>query len=377
MATLNPFAASKRIVLKIGSALLVDTASGTLRTDWLTALSSDIARLKQTGLEIVIVSSGAIALGRVRLGLMGRNLTLGEKQACAAAGQSQLTQAYEKALAVHNIVTAQALFTLTDTEDRRRWLNARQALNTLISLGAVPIINENDTVATDEIRYGDNDRLAARTAQMLSADTLILLSDIDGLYTADPRSNPSATHIPRIESLTADIMAMGGAPNATANVGTGGMVTKLAAARIATEAGCHMCIVDGTAPAPLKRIQNGAACSWFKASPNPIDARRQWIKGSLNKNGALIIDEGAANALFEGNSLLAAGVVSIAGYFQKGDAVKIETTQGRLIAKGLTAYDSIDAALIIGAKSHNIDTILGYTNGAAIVHRDNMVMEKR
>lgn len=377
MATLNPFSPSKRLVIKIGSALLVDIRSGSLRREWLETLCGDIARLQQLGLEIIIVSSGAIALGRARLGLLGKALTLGEKQACAAAGQSELTQAYEKALAKYSIVTAQALLTLTDTEDRRRWLNARQALSTLLSLGAIPIINENDTVATEEIRYGDNDRLAARAAQMLSADTLILLSDIDGLYTADPRTHPDAQHIPQIEALTDDIMAMGGKANAAARVGTGGMVTKLVAAQIATQAGCHMAILDGTDPAPLTRLMNGATCTWFKASADPVDARRQWIKGSLKTKGTLIIDDGAANALAAGKSLLMAGVTAVSGSFQKGDAVGIEMAHGRKVAKGLSSYDSTDAVKIIGAKSQDIEAILGFNNGAAIIHRDNMVMEKR
>lgn len=377
MAALNPFITARRVTIKIGSALLVTPETGALKADWLAALCEDIAALKSSGTDIVLVSSGAIALGRARLGLLGRTLSLAEKQACAAAGQSLLTQAYEKALAAHGIMAAQALLTLTDTEDRRRWLNARQALGTLIDLGAVPVINENDTVATDEIRYGDNDRLAARTAQMLGADTLILLSDIDGLYTADPRREKDAAHIPVVDALTPEIMEMGGAPNAASNVGTGGMVTKLAAARIAVQAGCYMCILDGTAPAPLSRLQNGALCTWFKAGANPKDARRQWILGSLNTKGTLTIDAGAARALMRGKSLLAAGVTRISGTFRKGDAVSVNDPDGRNIACGLIAYDADDAELIKGLNSGDITRTLGYDNGAALIHRDNMVMTEQ
>ncbi len=374
MATLNPFTPAQRIVIKIGSALLVTPETGALKSGWLSAFCQDVAALKASGLEIILVSSGAIALGRARLGLLDKTLALPEKQACAAAGQSLLTQAYEKELGQHGIITAQALLTLTDTEDRRRWLNARQALGTLLDLGAIPVINENDTVATAEIRYGDNDRLAARTAQMLGADTLILLSDIDGLYTADPRSNADAKHIPVIEKLTPKIIAMGGAPNAASNVGTGGMVTKLAAARIAAQAGCHMCILDGTRLSPLKRLQDGATCSWFKATANPLDARRQWIMGSLNHKGTLIIDKGAATALIRGKSLLAAGVSEIKGKFHKGDTVAVRTRDDKDLAYGIISYDSEDARHIQGAKSSDIVKILGYDNGAALIHRDNMVI---
>lgn len=374
MAALNPFVDARRIVIKIGSALLVDGSTGSLNKDWLDALSDDIASLQGHGVEIVIVSSGAIALGRSRLKLSGDRLSLPEKQACAAAGQSSLTQAYEKALARHNIVTAQALLTLNDTEDRRRWLNARSTLGTLLSLGAVPIINENDTVATDEIRYGDNDRLAARTAQMLGADTLILLSDIDGLYEGDPRQDSNAKHLPVIEAVTPDIIAMGGAANAASNVGTGGMVTKLAAARIATEAACYMCIMNGEGNSPLMRLQNGAKCSWFKATENPVDARRQWITGALRSRGTLTIDTGAVKALKQGKSLLAAGVTSISGAFQKGDSISICDVTGAEVAQGLSAYGGEDARKIIGLKSSEIEDRLGYHNGAALIHRDNMVI---
>ena len=288
---------ASRIVLKIGSALLVDPKNGKLRQSWLTSLCADITALKKQNKDVVIVSSGAIALGRARLKLFGRNLSLAEKQACAAAGQSLLTQACEQGLQPHGIMTAQALLTLHDTEDRRRWLNARSTLDTLLKLDAIPIINENDTVATDEIRYGDNDRLAARTAQMLSADCLVLLSDINGLYTADPRQDKDARHIPKVHDLTDQIMAMGGGINRFSGVGTGGMATKLSAARIATKAGCHMYIMDGQENAPISRLLAGEKSTWFQATDNPKKARQQWIAGSIKPSGALTIDDGASKAL--------------------------------------------------------------------------------
>ena len=374
MAALDFLSASKRLVIKIGSAILVDAETGQLREDWLECLGGDIAALKTNGKDIVIVSSGAIALGRARLGLLGCALSLAEKQACAAAGQSLLTRAYEEALDVHGIITAQALLTLNDTEDRRRWLNARSTLETLLTLGAIPIINENDTVATDEIRYGDNDRLAARTAQMLGADTLILLSDIDGLYTADPRLDETAQHLPVITQLTDEVMAMGGGVNAQASLGSGGMATKLAAAKIATHAGCRMCILDGRADNPLSRLQHGAKASWFEAEDNPKKARSQWIGGTLKPNGTLTIDAGAAKALTQGKSLLAAGVTTLSGNFNKGDAISICSELGSELARGLIAYDAADAIRILGLKSGDISAVLGYDNGAALIHRDNLVM---
>lgn len=365
---------AKRLVIKIGSAILVDADTGQLREDWLESLSDDIASLKKDGKDIVIVSSGAIALGRARLGLLGSKLSLAEKQACAAAGQSLLTRAYERSLDAHVITTAQALLTLHDTEDRRRWLNARSTLETLLTLGAIPIINENDTVATDEIRYGDNDRLAARAAQMLGADTLILLSDIDGLYTADPRSDDNAQHLSVITELTEEIMSMGGGVNTEAAIGSGGMATKLAAAKIATQAGCRMCIMDGRANNPLKRLKNGARHSWFDAASNPKKARQQWIGGTLQPHGSLTIDAGAAKALTQGKSLLAAGVTKLSGEFHKGDAVSICDETGTELARGLIAYDAAEAAKILGLKSSDIFKTLGYDNGAALIHRDNLVM---
>jgi len=374
MTALDRISSAKRLIIKIGSALMVDANDGQLREAWLESICDDIAEYKAKGLDIVIVSSGAIALGRTRLGLLGSKLSLAEKQACAAAGQSLLTRAYESALDTHGITTAQALLTLNDTENRRRWLNARSTLETLLSLGAIPIINENDTVATDEIRYGDNDRLAARAAQMLGVDALVLLSDIDGLYTADPRSNKGAKHLPLVQELSDEIMSMGGGVNADASVGSGGMVTKLAAAKIATQAGCHMCIMDGREMNPLSRLRRGEKCSWFKAQSNPKKARSQWIGGTLKSKGILTIDIGAAKALATGKSLLAAGVTAISGSFRKGDAVSIHSFNGIEIARGLIAYDADEAVKILGLKSGDISNILGYDNGAAMIHRDNLVM---
>lgn len=364
----------QRLVIKIGSALLVESDSLTLRQSWLNSICDDIAERHKLGLETLIVSSGAIALGRARLNLIGRILDLSEKQACAAAGQALLTQAYDKALSAKGLISAQALLTLNDTEDRRKWLNARSTLETLLALEAIPIINENDTVATDEIRYGDNDRLAARTAQMVGADALLLLSDIDGLYTADPRFYSDAKHLPVIENLTPQIIAMGGPANTDAAVGTGGMETKLAAAQIAVQAGCEMIILNGTDNHPLSRFDNGERHSLFIARQSPRKARAQWISGSLKPKGQIEIDSGAHSALKKGRSLLAAGIVSIEGQFNKGDAICIIDQNKQEIARGLVNYGSKDANRIIGLHSDNIEMLLGYTNGDAIVHRDNLVM---
>ncbi|WP_121098837.1 glutamate 5-kinase [Litorimonas taeanensis] len=364
----------QRLVIKIGSALLVESDSLTLRQSWLNSICDDIAERHKLGLETLIVSSGAIALGRARLNLIGRILDLSEKQACAAAGQALLTQAYDKALSAKGLISAQALLTLNDTEDRRKWLNARSTLETLLALEAIPIINENDTVATDEIRYGDNDRLAARTAQMVGADALLLLSDIDGLYTADPRFYSDAKHLPVIENLTPQIIAMGGPANTDAAVGTGGMETKLAAAQIAVQAGCEMIILNGTDNHPLSRFDNGERHSLFIATQSPRKARAQWISGSLKPKGQIEIDSGAHSALKKGRSLLAAGIVSIEGQFDKGDAICIIDQNKQEIARGLVNYGSKDANRIMGLHSDNIEMLLGYTNGDAIVHRDNLVM---
>ena len=365
------FSDAQTIVIKIGSAILVDGETHALRGDWLEALADDLSKLNSK--RIVLVSSGAIALGRQKLSMLDTPLSLPQKQACAAAGQSSLTRAYDDALGNCGIVTAQALLTLHDTENRRRWLNARSTLNTLLGLSAVPIINENDTVATDEIRYGDNDRLAARTAQMIGADLLILLSDIDGLYTADPRRNAAAKHLPIVTDLSEEIMAMGGAPNASAGVGSGGMVTKLAAAQIATQAGCDMIICDGRDVGALGALGTGAKHTRFKAKSNPRKARAQWIGGTLKPSGSLHVDAGAAKALKAGSSLLPAGITSVSGDFQKGDAVSV-MSNGVEIARGLVAYDLSEADRIKGLKSSETAAVLGYENGAALIHRDNLVM---
>lgn len=376
MDSLNPFTRSNLLVVKIGSALLFDSESGSLRTEWLSALCDDIKKRHDQQTKIVLVSSGAIALGRGRLGLLGEQLSLPQKQACAATGQVLLTQAYETQLAKHGIQTAQILLTLQDTEVRRRWLNARATMSALLDLGVIPIINENDTVATDEIRYGDNDRLAARTAQMIGADTLILLSDIDGLYTGDPRRDDDARHLSTIETLSPDIMAMGGTANFESGIGSGGMATKLAAAQIATQAGCYMCIMDGQTNSPLTRLSDGERCTWFKASQNPKDARRQWISGHLDAKGSLTIDDGASLALSNGKSLLAAGVVRVDGAFAKGDTIKILDSESHELAQGIASYSADETRKIMGKKSMQIAEILGYDYGAALIHRDNLVMSQ-
>jgi len=377
MATLKLY---KRIAVKIGSSLLVDETTGLINQAWLESLAQDIASLTTSGKQVMIISSGAIALGRGRLGLSKSNLSLAEKQACAAAGQVVLTQTYETVLEPLGLKTAQALLTLNDTEDRRRWINARATLSTLLKLGAIPIINENDTVATDEIRYGDNDRLAARVAQMCGADLLVLLSDVDGLYDSDPTINANARHISEINEITPDIVSMGGKPNQlrgpnTIIMGSGGMATKLQAARIATDAGCAVVITKGDAKNPLSVLDSGTQkASWFRAKTNPLMARKQWIAGSLKPKGSLIIDAGAARALAKGGSLLAAGLVRVEGQFEHGDAVMILDEAGNEIGRGLSGYSAKNAAAIKGLKSGDIEARLGYDGGAALIHRDNMVL---
>ncbi len=377
MAALNdPLSSARRLVIKIGSALLVDGESGRLRRDWLNALADDIHRLHTDGVQVAVVSSGSIALGRRVLGLHGQRLKLVEKQAAAAAGQIRLAHAYQEALARHGITVAQILLTLQDTEIRRHYLNARSTVDTLLNLSAVPVINENDTVATEEIRYGDNDRLAARVAQMISADTLVLLSDIDGLYTADPGIDDDAAFIPRVERLSPEILAMAGA--ARSDVGSGGMVTKLEAARIAMDAGCHMAIARGTEPHPLSRLLAGQnRCTWFMARSNPAAARKQWIAGGLQPSGHIRIDAGAVRALQAGKSLLPAGVIAVEGDFQRGDAVVVEDEDGTPLARGLVAYGSRDARVIAGHKSGEIGQLLGYRGRDEMIHRDDLVLLNR
>jgi glutamate 5-kinase len=365
-------AASRRLIVKIGSALLVDEASGNIRRSWLEALMEDLARCRARGQDVLIVSSGAIAVGRRHLGLTGTALKLEEKQAAAATGQIRLAHAYQEALARHGITVAQILLTPEDTEERRRHLNARATLNQLLALGAVPVINENDTVATAEIRFGDNDRLAARVAQMVSADTLVLLSDIDGLYTADPRKDAAARLIPEVRELTPEIEAMAG--DALPGYSSGGMVTKLAAARIAMKAGCRMVIAKGNGLHPLAAVESGAAATWFIPSAEPLTARKSWIAGALNPMGVLIVDDGAAQALKRGKSLLPAGIAAIDGEFERGDAVIVRARGGGEAARGLTAYSSSDIRRIAGHKSGEIAAILGYRGRDEVIHRDDLVL---
>jgi glutamate 5-kinase len=365
-------AAAKRLVVKIGSALLVDEETGAIRREWLDALGDDVAAARARGQEVILVSSGAIAVGRRHLGLTGPTLRLEEKQAAAATGQIRLAHAYQETLARHGITVAQVLLTLADTEERRRHLNARSTLATLLKLGTVPVINENDTVATSEIRFGDNDRLAARVAAMISADTLVLLSDIDGLYTADPRRDPNARHIDAITEITPEIEAMAG--EAPPGYSSGGMVTKLAAARVALGAGCRMAIADGRRMNPIQAVADGAACSWFLPAANPLTARKKWIAGSLKPEGTLAVDDGALAALKAGKSLLPAGVTRVDGSFERGDAVRVVDGAGREVARGLSAYSAADAARIKGHKSREIEALLGYRGRDEMIHRDDLVL---
>jgi glutamate 5-kinase len=363
---------AKRVIVKVGSALLVDAEKGRLNRAWLESFVADIARMRKRGQEVILVSSGAIALGRRHLGLNQGKLKLEESQAAAAVGQIRLAHAYKELLEAHEITVAQILLTLGDTEQRRRYLNARGTINTLLSLGAVPVINENDTVATAEIRYGDNDRLAARVAQMAAADCLVLLSDIDGLYTANPNEDPQAEFLARVLDITPAIEAMAG--GATSAVGSGGMQTKIAAAKIAVGAGCHLCISKGAHQSPLKRIEEGARCTWFVPTSTPSAARKQWIAGTLRPAGAISVDEGAVRALMQGKSLLPAGVTRAVGRFDRGDTVSIVGPDGVEVARGICAYSDSDTARIIGRKSAEIETVLGFRGRDEIVHRDDLVL---
>ncbi|HLB78930.1 MAG TPA: glutamate 5-kinase [Dongiaceae bacterium] len=372
MSAARGLVAARRLVVKIGSVLLVDETTGAIRRPWLDALADDVAAARARGQEVVLVSSGAIAVGRRHLGLVGRDLRLEEKQAAAATGQIRLAHAYQETLARHSITVAQVLLTLDDTEERRRHLNARSTLATLLRLGTVPVINENDTVATAEIRFGDNDRLAARVAAMISADALVLLSDIDGFYTADPRRDPTARLIPEIAEITAEIEAMAG--EAPPGYSSGGMVTKLAAARIAMAAGCRMAIADGRRMNPLAAIEAGGPCSWFLPVSGPLTARKQWIAGALKPVGALAVDEGALKALLAGKSLLPAGVTRVEGEFERGDAVRVVAPDGREAARGLSAYSAADARRIKGHKSREIEALLGYRGRDEMIHRDDLVL---
>ena len=365
---------SRRLIIKIGSALLVDEDEGAIHHARLEGLAKDVADLRAGGTEVMIVTSGAIAVGRRYLGFADGALKLEEKQAAAACGQIRLAHAYQQALAGHNITVAQILLTIDDTEERRRYLNARNTLNTLLAAGAVPVINENDSVATAEIRIGDNDRLAARVAAMMSADTLLLLSNIDGLYSADPSRDPNAEWIPRIDAITPEIEAMAGA--VVSADGSGGMPTKIAAARIAMAAGCHMVIARGDMDRPVAALKNGARSTWFVAKATPRAARKQWIAGSLQPRGALTIDAGAEAALAAGRSLLPAGVSAVEGEFQRGEAVTVRDAAGNLLGRGLCAYSAADARRIRGHKTGEIEAILGYRGRDAMIHRDDLVLEE-
>ncbi len=366
-------ASAHRLVVKIGSALVVDQDEAAPRTAWLGGIAADIADLHRRGAEVIVVSSGAIALARRTLRLTQKRLRLEEKQAAAAVGQIRLAQAWSEALSAQGLTAAQLLLTLDDTEDRRRYLNARATLSTLLQLGCIPVINENDTVATTEIRFGDNDRLGARVAEMMQADVLVLLSDIDGLYTADPRRDPvAAEHIPVVAAITPEIEAMGGDP--PPGYSSGGMRTKLAAARIATQAGCAMAIARGYTEHPLAALAAGARCTWFLAAPEGRSARKSWIAGALAPLGTLTVDAGAARALRAGRSLLPAGVRAAEGSFQRGDPVVIAGPDGTALARGLSAYASADAQRIIGHRSDEIEAILGWRGRDEIVHRDDLVL---
>ena len=370
----SPLEDARRLVIKIGSALLVRAEDGRVRRDWLAALGDDIAGLRHRGKEVLVVSSGAIAVGCRHLGLDIRSLKLEEKQAAAATGQIRLAHAWQEALARHAITVSQILLSPEDTERRRRHLNARATISTLLSLGALPVINENDTVTTAEIRFGDNDRLSARVAQMVSADALLLLSDIDGLYERDPRVDPSACHVPFVDGITPEIEAMAGSVGS--DVASGGMVTKLAAARIATQAGCRMAIVAGMGLRPLSAIEAGARCTWFASSGTPRGARKNWIASALGPAGTLAIDDGAAAALQRGRSLLPAGVTAVSGHFERGDLVAVTDSGGAEIARGLAAYSARDAARICRRKSGEIESVLGYRGRDEMIHRDDLVLTR-
>lgn len=362
----------RRIVVKVGSSLLVDRTQGRLRHAWLAALAEDLAELHARGADVLVVSSGAIALGRTVLKLPAGPLRLEESQASAAVGQIALARNWAEALGHHGLNAGQILLTLADTEERRRYLNARATLGRLLDLRAVPVINENDTVATSEIRYGDNDRLAARVATMAGADLLVLFSDIDGLYTAPPLSSPGARHIPVIPAITPAIEAMAG--GAASELSRGGMRTKIEAGKIATAGGAHMLIADGRAKNPLSAVTQGARCSWFLSASTPATARKTWIAGSLEPRGTLHVDDGAARALRGGASLLPVGVTRIEGAFSRGDAVMIRAGDGSELGRGLVAYDADEAVRVLGKASREIETVLGYPGRAEMIHRDDMAL---
>jgi glutamate 5-kinase len=367
-----PLARARRIVVKVGSALLVDAETGRINRAWLETLVDDLLRLRRRGQGVILVSSGAIALGRRRLGLKAGTLRLEESQAAAAVGQIRLAHAYKELLETHEVTVAQVLLTLEDSERRRRYLNARATLESLLELGALPVINENDTVATAEIRYGDNDRLAARVAQMTGAECLVLLSDVDGLYSADPNKEPAAQFIHEVRHITPAIEAMAGRP--ASQLGSGGMAAKIMAARIAVAAGCHLCIAAGAHRHPLRRIEEGANCTWFVPTATPAAARKQWIAGTLRPAGAVTIDGGAWRALLEGASLLPAGVTGARGRFDRGDTVSVLTSDGAEVARGIVAYSDADAARIMGRQSGEIADLVGFRGRDEMIHRDDLVL---
>jgi glutamate 5-kinase len=371
MAALTPsLAGARRVVVKVGSALLVDRATG-LREAWLGSLAQDVARLRANGAQVVLVSSGSIALGRRVLGLPPGDLPLEQSQAAAAVGQIRLARAYEEALAPHGLVAGQVLVTLEDSADRRRYLNSRATMGTMLSLGVVPIVNENDTVATDEIRYGDNDRLAAQVAVTTGADVLILLSDVDGFYSGNPHLDPAARRFDVVERLTPAIEAMAG--EGVSGLSKGGMITKLMAARIATEGGCAMAITLGSPLNPLKALEDGANATWFLAHTDPQLARKRWI-AAMKPKGTLVVDAGAARALAEGKSLLPAGIKGVEGRFGRGDPVAILSPEGARLGLGLTRYTAEETRAITGRRSADIEAILGYKGRATLIHRDDMVL---
>ena len=361
----------RRLVIKVGSSLLVDSG-GDLDRDWLAALAADIEDLRNGGRDIIVVSSGAIAIGSGVLGINKRRARLEELQAAAAAGQVQLAHAWSEALAKHGITSAQILLTPEDTENRRRFLNARGTLARLLERGVVPIVNENDTVATEEIRYGDNDRLAARVAQLVMADALILLSDVDGLYTQDPATTESAEHIPQVSAVDDSVLAMAG--ETKSDIGSGGMATKVRAAAIATHAGCSTIVASGAGKRPIAALEDGARCTVFVAEGTPAAARKQWLAGVLEVGGAVQVDSGAAAALREGGSLLPVGITKVSGTFNRGDVVRIKDPEGNELGRGLAEYPVDEASRIAGCKSDAIESLLGYRGRAVMIHRDELVL---
>jgi glutamate 5-kinase len=376
IATVRPeWAKARRIVVKIGSALLTDQTTGRIKTDWLNSLMDDVAELAKAGKEIVLVSSGSIALGRHALNLPKGPLELEQSQAAASVGQISLAHAYQELAAARGLTAAQILLTLGDTEERRRYLNARNTIEVLLALKAVPVVNENDTVATAEIRYGDNDRLSARVASMVSADCLVLLSDVDGLYTAPPNDNPNANHIPLVTEISPEIEAMAG--DAGTELSKGGMKTKIEAGKIALASGTDMVITTGKVLHPLRTISEGARVTWFIAKSDPVTAKKRWIHGQLVPNGQVFLDAGAEKALASGKSLLPAGVTRVDGSFDRGDAVIIRAADGRELGRGLVAYAADDARRIIGKRSSEIAAILGFEGRDTLIHRDDMALTRK